>query len=353
MDFHNKMNILLGNNGSGKTNMQDAVYYLCMGKSYFSSGDRHVVRKGESEFSVQGDFNLNKVFRVKSKVILGKQKSMQVDEKKYDKLSDHMGKCPIVVVAPSDILLLTDGSEERRKLMDQTIIQYDKVYLEALIRYNHFLKQRNALLKQFKENGVFNQILLDGISEKMVVESSTIHESRKKFVIRLEERFQYYYKRISGEKEKCTCIYKSQLFETNLKELMQQNQEKDLLLARTTVGIHKDDLSFYINDALLKPYASQGQLKSFIMSIKLAQYDIIKEILNVYPILILDDIFDKLDDTRVADLLQITLEPSIGQVFISDTSLEKIPKLLKSLNQSAKVFVIESGELKESYESTQ
>lgn len=351
VDFHPKMNVFIGNNGSGKTNLQDSIYYLSQGKSYFSSGDRHVIRKSTNEFSVIGEFEAAKKFKVKVQVQAGKQKSMSVNDKKYDRLSDHMGTCPAVVIAPSDIMLLTDGSEERRRLMDQTIVQYDKAYLSAIIRYNYLLKQRNALLKQFKENGVFNRILLDGISEKMLPDAKFICEARRVFVLKLEDKFKTLYATIARNKEACQCIYKSELLEVDLKELFRVSEEKDLLLGRTTEGIHKDDLSFFIDDIVLKPYASQGQLKSFIMAIKLAQYDLIKEILQVKPILILDDIFDKLDDSRVADLLSITLSDEIGQVFISDTSLEKIPQLLQQQGKESRIFIIDDGNIKDSYET--
>jgi len=342
----NKMNAFLGLNGMGKTNALDAIYYLCIGKSYFSSGDRHAIKREADFFRLEGKFFKDqKAYGVVAKVIPSKLKELELNQKKYSKLSEHLGKFPCVIIAPSDILMLIEGSAERRKLIDQCISQYDPHYLRDLMSYTRLLNQRNSLLKSFKESRTSNQTLLDAFTAGMKSAARNIHNTRVSFVEDLHWRFREHYKNISNNAEECSIVYKSDLADKELDELFTENLQKDLILARTTSGIHKDDLLFYLGDEKLKPYASQGQLKSFILSVKLAEYDIIKKASGCLPILLLDDLFDKLDDQRTNELLRILSTEEFGQVFISDTHQIRIPEMLKELNIESSVYIVSKGKI--------
>lgn len=346
-NFIPEVNAFLGFNGSGKTNLQDAIHYLCLGKSYFSSGDRHIVHHGEEGFRVEGVFErLQRNHKVALKVRVGQSKELSLDAKKYEKLSDHLGFLPIVIIAPADIMLLLEGGEARRKLMDYSLTQIDRDYLHHLMSYNRLLKQRNALLKQFNDRQYFDKVLLDAITQKMIEPAHHIHKKRKAFCEKLSTKFEEKYKIISGDRELCKCQYRSDLDDASLDDLMNESLEKDSLMGRTRKGIHKDDIKFYIHDELLKPYASQGQLKSFILSIKLAQYDILRDHLGEdKPIVVLDDIFDKLDMNRVKALLELLSQDHFGQVFLSDTSTTRIPGLMKELKTEIAVFHVDNATL--------
>jgi len=344
--FHPHVNALTGSNGMGKTNMLDAVYYLCIGKSYFSSGDKYVVRKGETFFRCFGVFENNSgIEEVEIKVTPGKKKEIILSGKKRSRLSDHIGKFPCVIIAPVDIQLMLEGSEERRKLLDNTIMQYDRSYVDAVLSYNRLLKQRNATLKTFAEKHYFDQTLLDSISVGMYKPAQTIFEMRKALIEQLSPLFEKYYKIISGEHEKCSIGYASHLKKESLVELFQRVIEKDKILARTTSGIHRDDIALRMNGEQLKNFASQGQLKSVIIALKLAQYEILSKQNENLPILILDDIFDKLDRSRVEHLLSIVASDELGQVFISDTNTDRVPDLLTKLNVAHSTFKVDDGQL--------
>ncbi len=341
-----KMNAFLGLNGMGKTNALDAIYYLCIGKSYFSSGDRHGLKKGKDFFRIEGKFEKdNKEFTMVAKVIPAKLKQLELNQKRYAKLSEHLGKFPCVIIAPSDILMLIEGSAERRRLIDQCISQYDTSYLNDLMIYTRLLNQRNSLLKSFKEARTTNQTLLDAFTEGMKKAAQNIYNIRASFAKELSVKFKKHYKNISNDAEQCSIEYKSDLADNELDELFEMNLEKDLILARTTSGIHKDDLLFYLGEEKLKPYASQGQLKSFILSLKLAEYDIIKRESQCLPILLLDDLFDKLDDIRTNELLKLLSQDEFGQIFISDTHQIRIPEMLKDLNIDSNIFIVSNGKI--------
>ena len=340
------VNAVLGNNGMGKTNLLDAVHYLCLGKSYFSSQDKYVLRN-EAEFvrleaSVQNGEALDKI---EIKLIPRKLKEIQINKDKLGKLSEHVGRYPCIVIAPIDVQLMLEGSEERRKFIDSTLIQYDKAYLQALITYNRLLKQRNALLKQMAENRTFNADLLDTYTQPMAEPAKLVFTKREEFCRLISSSFQSYYEQISGGQEKCSLLYKSQLRDEDFITLATEAQEKDRILGRSTVGIHKDDLTFLMEDQPLKYYGSQGQLKSFILALKLAQFDILKQASSNMPVLLLDDIFDKLDEHRVEQLLNLVTGEGFGQVFISDTSQVLIPEILEKAGVDFATFIVEKGTL--------
>lgn len=345
-DLHNKLNLVVGLNGVGKTNLLDAVYYTCIGKSYLSTTDRYNIRKGENFLRLEGIFynNDRKKNNIAITVEKDKKKTIKSDGKNYKRISEHVGNYPCVMISPTDVHGLLDASEERRKFIDQSITQYDKDYLRQLLEYNKLLKQRNALLKQFAEQKSYNKLLINTISEKMERPAQKIHEARKTFVDRISSQFSATYKHISEDKEQARIEYKSSLHDTPFLQSLSESNNRDRILQRTTKGIHKDDLKFIMNDDQLKVYASQGQLKSFIMALKLSQYKIIQSVHKNTPILLLDDIFDKLDQERVKFIIDILLKEDYGQIFISDTNLYRVENILQILETNYHKFVIENTE---------
>ncbi len=345
-----KLNCLTGLNGMGKTNVLDAVYYLCMCKSHFNTTDAHLMLQGEDFLRLEGDFILAEAKKTKivTKVQPRKLKVFEHDGVAYDKLSEHIGKIPIVMIAPDDTALVTEGSEERRRLMDNTISQLDQTYLHNLLIYNKILEQRNALLKQFAQNHTFNENLLEVYNEQLLVPANYIFKQRQAFAAWLVPVFQDYYKIISGDREQPACAYESKLQQTDFQQLLAENREKDRILQRTTSGIHRDDLVFTFQDGNpAKRFASQGQLKSFLLAIKLAQYEVLRQRTGKTPILLLDDIFDKLDMERVQHLLALLSNDSFGQLFITDTQEERILKAIGTQYADFKHFVVYEGEIKE------
>lgn len=344
--LHPKINLIVGLNGVGKTNLLDAIYYSGIGKSYFSSSDRHIIMKGEGFMRIESLYiddngDKNKVTIVSAN---DKKKAISLDGKKYKRISDHIGKYPCVMISPTDVQELLDTSEARRRFLDQSIVQYDRTYLRHLQEYNRLLKQRNSLLKQFAESKSWNDILLLSITEKMMMPAEYIHNSRKDFVGSITPLFSETYSIISEERECAAIRYESSLAELPLLQSMKNSLEKDKILQRTTQGIHKDNIRFLMNDDDLKIYASQGQLKSFVMALKLSQYQIIQNAHNNSPILLLDDIFDKLDQSRVKHILDILIHQDYGQVFISDTNLYRVENILQILETNYHKFVIDNAE---------
>ena len=347
VEFHPGLNAILGLNGVGKTNLLDAIYYTCLGKSYFSSGDRQVLKKGEDYIRIVSKIEVGeRSEKFIAKIQPGKNKELSIDGKKVEKISDHVGRYPVTIVAPDDITLLLEGSEPRRKFLNHNLIQYDTSYALHLIKYNRLLKQRNVLLKSFAERQKWDESLLMSITEQMEEPSLYIKEKREELVKEMIPIFTENYAMISGNRETCEIIYKSQLIDLSFLELMESHMEKDRILQRSTAGIHKDDLQFNMNGELLKPFGSQGQLKSFILSLKLAQYQILKQRSGKTPILILDDVFDKLDGERVSHLLQILHDQEYGQVFLTDKDEEDIPAVLEQISDDYAIFVIDEGSLK-------
>ena len=306
------------------------------------------MKKGESFFRCFGVFESeNGIDEVEIKVTPGKKKEIILSGKKRERLSDHIGHFPCVIIAPVDIQLMLEGSEERRKLLDNTIMQYNREYVEAILAYNRLLKQRNTTLKAFAEQHYFDERLLQSVSVGMYAPAKLIHEMRKSLIEKMSPIFEKYYNIISGENETCTIGYSSHLEKGSLEELFAASLEKDKILTRTTQGIHKDDIALKMNGESLKNFASQGQLKSVILALKLAQYEILCENNSRLPILILDDIFDKLDRSRVEHLLSIVASEKMGQVFISDTNQDRVPDLLRKLNVEHKAFRVDGGQLEE------
>ncbi|MEJ6735687.1 MAG: DNA replication/repair protein RecF [Flavobacteriales bacterium] len=344
LEFSGKINCFLGNNGGGKTNLLDAIYYLSFCKSYFNPIDSQNIKHEEPFFVVEGYYEKND----KKEVIYcglkrNQKKQFKRNKKNYEKLADHIGRIPLVIITPLDVLLIIDGSEGRRKFVDGIISQYDRAYLSNLLAYNKALNHRNLLLKSFWLNRNFDQDSLDFWDEQLVQYGVLIHEARKTFIEEFMPIFQKYYAEISKGKEKVELFYRSQLNEGDYKELLVEGVAKDRGNHYSNIGVHKDDLVFNLGDLQLKKFGSQGQQKTYLLALKLAQAELIQNISKEKVIILLDDIYDKLDGKRMSQLLGIVGSGNFGQVFITDTNLERIPAILNSESIDFKSFKIKEG----------
>ena len=348
LELASKINCLTGLNGMGKTNVLDAVYYLCMCKSHFNTTDTHLSLHGEDFFRLEGIFILDesKKSKIVAKVQPRKSKVFESQDVAYEKLSDHIGKFPVVMIAPDDIALLTEGSEERRRLMDNTLSQLDHSYLQSLQVYNKVLEQRNALLKQFAQSHTFDAALLSVYDSQLTEPAAYIFEQRKSLLQRLLPVFIHYYSVISGDREQPSFTYESALHSNNMAQLLADSREKDRILQRTTAGIHRDDLQFVFSEGNpAKRFASQGQLKSFLLAIKLAQYEVLRQLTGQNPVLLLDDIFDKLDMERVRHLLTLLSGEQFGQLIITDTQEDRMLTIIKDLGVEFSHFKVQDGKI--------
>lgn len=337
LDQH--INCLVGDNGIGKTNVLDAIYHLAFGKSYFNPVSSQNITHGEDFFVVDGCFQKEtKTERVVVSFKKTQKKVIKRNSKIYDKVSDHIGLIPLVIISPTDRDLILEGSDVRRKFIDAVIAQSNKAYLDQVINYNKVLAQRNALLKYFAANRTFNQDSLLVYNEQLAIYAASIFEAREQFVEQFMPILKQRYKDISSGDEEINIRYKSQLYDSNLLELLNKNQTKDLQRQHTTVGIHKDDLIFNINQHPIKKFGSQGQQKSYLIALKFAQYDFMKAKSGFKPIVLLDDIFDKLDETRVAQIVSMVTRDDMGQLFISDTHPERTEAVVKSSTANYKMI---------------
>lgn len=344
LDCSPTLNCIVGLNGMGKTNLLDAVYYLCMGKSHFNLPDIHVVEHDAGFFRLEGHFQLNKRReKIVAKVQPRRRKELERNDVPYQRLSDHVGLITVVFIAPDDTYLITEGSEARRSFIDNTLSQLDHQYLQELILYNKVLRQRNALLKQFGENRNYNPALIQVYDQQLLEPAAYIHEQRRQFIDAFRPYLRETVAVLSRERESVDCLYRSKLSETPFPELLQEAAEKDRILERTTVGIHKDDLQFTIEGYALKKFGSQGQLKSFVLALKLAQYELLRQHKDRAPILLLDDIFDKLDRSRVEQLLQLLLSREFGQIFITDTHEKRLEEIILQVGANYRKFIVENG----------
>lgn len=342
LKFSSKINCFIGDNGVGKTNVLDSIYYLSFCKSWLNPVDTQNIKYGQDFFLIKGTYKLSgDAESVSCGLKRGKKKSFKHNNNEYGKLSDHIGLIPLVTVSPYDSSLILGGSEDRRKFIDGVISQFDKEYLQSLIKYNRVLGQRNQLLKQFAQNHSFDADSLAVWNDQLHTYGIIIYEKRAGFIKNLEPIFQKYYQFISPEKENVQLDYRSQLKDADFAELIKQNTNKDRAVQYTTVGIHKDDLVFQLSSYPLKKNASQGQQKTYLIALKLAQFDYIKNISNVKPILLFDDIFDKLDATRVEQIIKLVADEHFGQIFITDTNKERLNRILNKIGISYKLFVID------------
>jgi DNA replication and repair protein RecF len=338
-EFDTKINCFVGSNGVGKTNALDAIYHLSFGKSYFNPIASQNIKHNEDFFVVDGIFDKNdKTEKVVVSLKRGQKKMIKRNGKAYDKFSDHIGFIPLVIISPADRDLIIEGSDTRRKFIDSVISQSDKAYLNNLIKYNKVLSQRNALLKYFALNNTFNAQTLEVYNEQLHSYGSEIFKTRDEFLKTFIPIFKARYKAISNDNEEVNLNYKSDLFEDDLNTLLAKSVNKDKAIQYTSVGIHKDDLNFEIETYPIKKFGSQGQQKSFLIALKLAQFDFIKQQSGVTPLLLLDDIFDKLDEDRVAQIISLVDNDDFGQLFISDTHAERTENVVKQIHQSYKIF---------------
>jgi DNA replication and repair protein RecF len=348
-DFSPKINCFTGDNGSGKTNLLDAIHYLSFCKSYFNPVDHQNIKHGENFFAIHGQFLRNGDASDKVSCIqrAGERKLFKLNDKTYDRLADHIGAFPLVMISPYDRDLINEGSETRRKFIDSVISQFDKLYLDDLINYNKALQQRNALLKQFYERNFFDASMLEIWDEKLSFLGTRLYEKRKIFVDRFIPVFQRYFDFISEGKEQVSVEYESQLHAADARQLLSDSFEKDRMLKYTTTGIHKDDLHFRIFDYPVKKFGSQGQQKSFVIAVKLAQFEYTRDEKGYKPILLFDDIFDKLDDHRVQQLVKLVSENNFGQVFITDTQRHRIESIFNNVNIDHHIYTVAAGVLTE------
>jgi len=344
LDCSPRLNCIVGMNGMGKTNLLDAVYYLCMGKSHFKLVDGNVVRHKADFFRLEGHFRLaGRLEKIVAKVQPRRRKELERNGVAYQRLSDHVGLLPVVFIAPDDTYLIAEGSEARRQFLDNTLSQIEHRYLQELIRYNQVLKQRNALLKQFAERGHSDPALLEVYDRQLLEPADYIHRRRSEFLADFTPNLIETVRILSGAREEVACVYRSQLNDASLEQLLRDAREKDCYLERSTVGIHKDDLHFLLGDYPLKRFGSQGQLKSFVLALKLAQYELLRRHKELAPILLLDDIFDKLDRGRVEHLLGLLLSRQFGQVFITDTHEQRLENIIRQFDADYCKFKVSNG----------
>ena len=347
LEFSRHINCLTGNNGEGKTTILDAIHYLSFCKSFFNPVDSQNILHDAPFFLIQGIFDdSGKDDEIYCGLKRNQKKQFKRNKKEYARLADHIGLYPLVMVSPADSELITEGSESRRKFIDSVIAQFDRDYLENLISYNKVLSQRNALLKQIADSGKFDIDALEIWDVQLINYGKKIHERRNNFINNFIPIFQKYYELISGGRENVGILYDSHLNEKSFEEALTLAINRDRAMQYTTVGIHKDDLEFTINGHSLKKYASQGQQKSFLIALKLAQFDFIKNIKQITPILLLDDIYDKLDDLRVKQLMELVSSNNFGQLFITDTHPTRLSNLFSATEADYKVFKISNGQIK-------
>jgi DNA replication and repair protein RecF len=337
--FDDKINCFVGPNGIGKTNVLDAIYHLSFGKSYFNPVSSQNIKHDADFFVLDGLYE--KEARDEKIIIAlkkGQKKTLKRNGKIYNRFSDHIGFLPLVIISPSDRDLITEGSDTRRKFIDGVISQSDKSYLNDLIKYHKVISQRNALLKYFALNATFNLTTLEIYNHQLTELGNNIFAKRDAFLKEFIPIFKARYSVISNDNEVVNLIYKSDLYKDDFNTLLINNLNKDKALQYTSVGVHKDDLCFEIEQYPIKKFGSQGQQKSFLIALKLAQFDFIKMQSGVSPILLLDDIFDKLDEQRVAQIITLVDNENFGQIFISDTHPERTEQAIKNVHQTYQIF---------------
>ncbi len=342
--FSGKLNCFVGNNGVGKTNLLDAIHYLSLTKSYFNSIDTQNIRHEADLFMIQGSFeHEEKSDTITCSVRRNKKKKFSKNKKEYQRLADHIGLFPVVMISPEDSALVMVGSEQRRKFMDAVISQYDRKYLEDLINYNRALLQRNQLLKAFYKEHKFDAASLALWDEQLVPPGERIHARRVEFIRNLIPKFQNYYDTISEKKEIVGLKYRSQLEGKNFREELKAHNEKDRILQYTTFGVHKDDLDLLLEDHPIRKVGSQGQQKTYLVALKLAKFECIRQTTAKKPILLLDDIFDKFDASRVTQIIKIISEREFGQIFITDTNQDRLDTILSKMGTDYKIFKINNA----------
>ena len=341
LEFSPNINCISGNNGEGKTNLLDAIHYLSMTKSAFATSDKFTFRHGTEEFSLAGTYRMENGLssRFSMKMTTKGEKKVRRDDKTYNKVSEHIGELPVVMVSPSDISLVSESGDERRRFMNAVLSQMDREYMSALQQYNRLLQQRNKMLKE--QN--IDRSLLEVIDMRMASFAEPVFRARKRFVEDLRPIVSQYYKTVSGGSEQIDIEYETELYKAGLDQLLESSFERDRVMKYTTVGVQRDDLVFTMNGHPIRRFGSQGQQKSFLVSLKFAQYEIMKRNYGFAPILLLDDVFDKLDMTRISNLLQMVSGNDFGQIFITDSNKVRMSGIVDALTQDRVYYETVSG----------
>ena len=347
------MNCFLGPNGVGKTNLLDAVHYLSLCKSYFHAVDQEHIRHDEDVFMIKGVVHADgEDDELLCSVQRGKGKTFKRNKKLYKRLADHVGKYPVVMITPYDSNLILEGSQVRRRSLDGLIAQFDRLYLEDLMRYNKALLQRNQLLKKMRTSGTYSAHSLEPWDEQLIRYAAPICSIRQAFMQELIPMMNRHYKALGHESEEIGLEYHSELNDSSMKELLAHAQQADRTVAHTTVGIHKDDLLFTIGGRPLKRHGSQGQQKTFLLALKLAHFELIRLRSAKTPVLLLDDIFDKIDPTRMKSLLKTVSGNGFGQILITDTDRSRLKEALKGLPVDVRIFQLEHESISSEAEET-
>lgn len=345
--FSAKFNCFTGNNGMGKTNMLDAIYYLSFCKSYYNPADNQNIKKDAPFFVIQGNYQIQQEqIEIYCGLKRNEKKQFKLNKKEYPRLSDHIGLLPLVMIAPEDAELIHGGSDIRRKFIDGVISQYNKSYLEQLLKYNKVLMQRNALLKSFYEKSYFDITTLEIYDEQLSLAGNYIYNERATFFTKFNQLFNTTYHQLSGANEDVKIVLFSGLNELNMEQLLINSLDKDRASQYTNSGIHKDDLIFEIDGSAVKKFASQGQQKTFLIALKLAQYSFIAQVKEKKPILLLDDVYDKLDESRLNNIMQHISSETFGQIFITDTHNKRMNDAIGATNKEAAYFEIQKGSIR-------
>ena len=346
LNFSPKINYFLGKNAMGKTNLLDAIYYLSFCKSHSNPIDTQNICHTQDFALLQAGYLFEEDRRESFLCSIRRKQKKQFkhDKREYDRLSDHIGVLPLVMVSPADTELIVGGSELRRKFVDIILSQFDKNYLQALIRYNKALMQRNALLKSDRP---VEESLFEIWEEQLANDGTFIHAKRREFVEEFTPIFREYYRKIAGTDEDVRFVYESQLNDGELLSLLKEKRKKDQIIGYTSVGIHKDDLDMRLSDYSIKRVGSQGQNKTYVIAMKLAQFDRMVQVGHTTPILLLDDIFDKLDSDRVEQIIQIVSQEKFGQIFITDTNQKYLDDIIKKVNRNFHLYRVENGQVEQ------
>lgn len=341
LEFSANINCISGDNGTGKTNLMDAIYYLSMTKSALCTSDRFCFHYGSDNFSISGLYGMKEVdSRYSIRVVSGGEKKLRRDDKLFSRISDHIGELPIVMVSPSDVVLVSDSGEDRRRFINQVLSQMDKSYLSDIQQYNKLLAQRNQMLKSSGPD----ISLMEIIDESMSFYAGKIYDRRKAFIQSLSPVVGKYYALLSGEKEKVKVEYRSDLNSGPLLEKLASLRSKDMILGFTSAGIQRDDLVFMMDGHPIRRCGSQGQQKSFLVSLKFAQYELMNADSGVSPILLLDDVFDKLDMDRTSNLLSLVAGNDFGQIFITDSNKVRLAGIVDRITEERAYFVASGGD---------
>lgn len=341
IEFSPNVNCISGNNGEGKTNLLDAIYYMSMTKSALSSSDRYVLRHGSEEMALSAMYAMENGLksRFSLKMTSKGEKKIRRDDKPYQKISEHIGVLPVVMVSPADVSMVSESGEERRKFVNAVLSQMSQEYMSALQQYNRLLLQRNKMLKDMNPD----RSLLEVIDMKMSSLAVPVYQARQRFVEQLKPVVSDFYKSVSGGTEQVDISYETALHSASLEEILANSYEKDRIMKHTTEGVHRDDFVFTMDGQPIRRYGSQGQQKSFLVSLKFAQYEIMKKSYGFAPILLLDDVFDKLDMNRISNLLQMVASKDFGQIFITDSNKVRMSGIVDGLTKDRAYFETAGG----------